>query len=118
LRPSPPSNGNSRRGWCSLFVHGMLAAMHPPDFNPNHRLSDWPACFLEATCPACGKVTIVPVRMLRGDGDAPLLAIARRLRCSPCKVPAVYLLAGRTRRFLGGPSADWALELVPGAPLK
>jgi hypothetical protein len=63
-----------------------------------------------------GKVTIVAVRMLLVGGDGPLLAIARRLQCSACRVRAapVYLLAGRTRNFLGGPFPDWAIELVPG----
>src|SRR3954463_3499560 len=28
--------------------------MHPPPFNPNHRLSDWPDCVLELRC-RCGR---------------------------------------------------------------
>jgi hypothetical protein len=90
--------------------------MHPPDFNPNHRLSDWPECFIEAGCPTCGKVTIAAVKMLLAGGrDAPLLETVKRFKCSACKVTAapVYLVAGRTRRFVGGPRPDLAVELVP-----
>jgi predicted RNA-binding Zn-ribbon protein involved in translation (DUF1610 family) len=99
------------------FRSRQTAQMHPPDFNPNHRLSDWPDCFIEAGCPQCGKTTIVSVKMLRGGGDALLVGIAGRLRCAACGVKAapVYLLAGRTRSFMGGPRPDWAIELVPWA---
>jgi hypothetical protein len=90
--------------------------MHPPDFNPNHRLSDWPGCFIEVGCPQCGKVTIAAVKMLLAGGrDAPVLEAVRRFRCSACQVPGapIYLMAGHNRRFTGGPSPDWAIELVP-----
>ena len=90
--------------------------MHPPRFLPTHAIQDWPHCHLEARCPACGKVVVVPLRMLRLDyGGARVLDIVAKLRCATCKVkPApVYLCASPHRTSLGGPATDWAIELVP-----
>ncbi len=90
--------------------------MHPPDFRLDHRLSDWPGCCLEVRCPCSPRVTTFPIRLLvERHGDRPFRAVLTRLRCSTCKGrPApVYLVAGHHRTFLGGPPAEWALELVP-----
>ncbi len=90
--------------------------MHPPDFHRDQRLSDWPAYTLEVRCPCSPRSTTFPVRLLiERHGDRSFRAVLTRLQCSTCKGrPApVYLVAGHHRTFLGGPSADWALELVP-----
>ena len=91
--------------------------MHPPPFNPNHVIADWPDCHLELGCPTCGKVTIISLRMFgRDHGRILVLDLVSRLRCQAYRVAAapVYLCASHHRRHLGGgPSPDWALELVP-----
>jgi hypothetical protein len=61
-------------------------------------------------------VTIAALRMLlRSHGRVPLLDLAGRFRCQEygAKAAPVFLCAGRTRTFQGGPKADWAIELVP-----
>ena len=78
--------------------------MHPPSFNPNHVISDWPDCCLELGCPAYGKVTIVSLRMFGRDyGRLRVLDLVRRLRCQACRVAAapVFLCASYHRRHLG-----------------
>jgi hypothetical protein len=90
--------------------------MHPPEFSPQHRLSDWPDCFLEVHC--CKGVVISPIPLLiKRSGDGPFADILRRLRCSAChrKPAPVYLLASRHRLFCGGEQPGWAIELVPSA---
>jgi hypothetical protein len=90
---------------------------HPPPFNTNDRLSDWPLCMIEAGCPKCEKRTVMPISaMLRGKPDARIMDVARRLRCDRCGVHAapVFLCEGFHRQGgYGGPSPGWALELVP-----
>lgn len=91
--------------------------MHPPPFRPTHTIADWPDCHLELHCPDCRKMTFAALRMFRLDyGGARVLDLVARLKCSACGVkPApVFLVAGQTRSFSGGPSPDWAIELVPG----
>jgi hypothetical protein len=90
--------------------------MHPPPFHPDHRLADWHDCFVEGNCPKCGKVTVFSIRMVGVQrGQVRILELVSRLRCSECDVPPapVYLVAGRSRRFLGGHRPDWAIEIVP-----
>jgi hypothetical protein len=91
--------------------------MHPPAFCLDHRLSDWPGCFLEIQC--CKGVTLLPVRLLLSQhGDRTFKTLIKQLRCDRCgKNPApVYLCASHFRRASGmGAMADWAIELV-GAP--
>ena len=90
--------------------------MHPPRFLPTHTIQDWPDCHLEAECPACGKKVVVPLRMLRLDyGGARVLDVVAKLQCRVCSVkPApVFLGASATRAVVGGPAADWSIELVP-----
>jgi hypothetical protein len=36
--------------------------MHPPQFRPTHKLSDWPECVIELQC--CGGSVGYPVRLL------------------------------------------------------
>ena len=95
--------------------------MHPPEFRPDHqRLSDWPACWLEVRCPCSPRTAMLPVRLLiERHGDRLFRRVLDGRRCSACKGPPapVYLIAGTTRRFGGGPLADWSIELVrPLAP--
>ena len=90
--------------------------MHPPSFDPDHRLSDWPACCLELRCPCSPRLTILPIRLLiERHGDRPFRGVLARLQCSACKGrPApVYLVAGHNRTFMYGPPAEWSVELVP-----
>jgi hypothetical protein len=89
--------------------------MHPPSFHASHTIADWPECHLDARCPGCAKTVVIPLRMLRLDfGGARILDIVAKLRCHSCGVkPApVHLCASPHRTFLGGPQADWAIELV------
>ena len=88
------------------------AAMHPPPFRPDHRLSDWLDCSLELC--RCKDTTVYPVRLLVAQhGNRTFEQVLSRLRCQRCgKKPApVYLCAG-SRRHSGGAAADWAIELV------
>lgn len=93
--------------------------MHPPDWNPNHHLSDWPECILEIHCEACPYArAYFPIKLLLKErGDATFSAILPRLKCKKCGARAgpVYLVAGNHREFCGGARPNWALELVPGA---
>jgi hypothetical protein len=91
--------------------------MHPPPFNPNHRLSDWPDCILELRC-RCGRSSAPAVRLLRERlGDPTFAALLPRLRCSGCGLPPghVYLCAGHHRETHGGPEVrDWAVLVLKG----
>src|SRR3954451_21341288 len=52
---------------CSCSGQGEIPpcrVLHPPSFNPSHRLSDWPDCVLELRC-RCGRITTPAVRLLR-----------------------------------------------------
>jgi hypothetical protein len=67
-------------------------SMHPPAFCLDHRLSDWPGCFLEIQC--CKGVTLLPVRLLLSQhGDRTFKTLIKKLRCDRCgKSPApIYL---------------------------
>jgi len=94
--------------------------VHPPDFSIHHRLSDWPDCRIEASCPGCaGRIVVLPVRLLLQErGDRPFKDLTRGLRCSACggKPAPVYLVAGLTRQACMGPPPSWAVELVPCPP--
>jgi hypothetical protein len=86
--------------------------MHPPQFLPNHHLSDWPSCALEITC--CKGISVYPVKLLIAKrGDLMFRDVLARLRCPACgaKPAPVYLCAGH-REYAGGTPADWAIELV------
>ena len=89
--------------------------MHPPQFRPTHKLSDWPHCIVELRC--CGGSVNYPVRLLvERMGDMTFEALVKRLRCKRCgktKPAPVYLNAGRHRTACGGPEPDWSVELVP-----
>ena len=92
--------------------------MHPPPFNPGHVIADWPDCHLELGCPKCSRVTVISLRMFQQDySRVRVIDLVSRLRCQECRLPAapVYLCAShyRARTGGGGPSPDWALELVP-----
>jgi hypothetical protein len=90
---------------------------HPPPFNANDRLSDWPLCLIEAACSECGRRTVIPISLLfRTQPDARIMDVARRLRCGTCGIHAapVYLCEGFHRQGgHGGPQPGWSLELVP-----
>ena len=106
----------TRSSLAFLICSGQTGAMHPPRFHPHHTIGDWPDCHLEVRCPTCGKMVIVALRMFRLDyGGARVLDLVSKLTCRACGVkPApVFLCAGTTRSFTGGPAADWAIELVP-----
>ncbi len=93
--------------------------MHPSDYHPSHRLSDWPDCVLEVRCPCSGRVTLLPTRFLiERRGDQTIRAVLTALRCSACKgKPApVFLVAGPCRTSNFGPPPAWALELVLDLP--
>jgi hypothetical protein len=89
--------------------------MHPPQFRPTHKLSDWPECVIELQC--CGGSVGYPVRLLiKRRGDMTFENLVKRLRCNRCgksKPAPVYLVAGHHRTARFGPDADWAVELVP-----
>ena len=89
--------------------------MHPPRFLSNHRLLDWPDCFLELHC--CKGKTLYPVRLLaERSGNLTIAELLARLRCEKCRRKMrgpVYLCAGHQREFQGGAVPDWSLELVP-----
>jgi hypothetical protein len=93
-----------------------VRAAAPAALHHAHTIADWPDCHLELHCPQCGKMTFTALRMFRlGYGGTRVLDLVAKLRCSACGVPAapLYLVAGQTRSFTGGPSPDWAIELVP-----
>lgn len=89
--------------------------MHPPPFLLQHRLMDWPECFLELHC--CKGTTVYPVRLLAERRGNPTFAeTLARLRCSTCGGKAqgpVYLCAGQSREFHGGGPPDWSIMIVP-----
>jgi hypothetical protein len=89
--------------------------MHPPLFRVQHHLSDWPDCVIELHC--CGGSVGLPVSLLtQRRGDITFETLLKRLRCKRCgksKPAPVYLVAGHHRTARYGPTADWAVELVP-----
>ena len=90
--------------------------MHPPAFDLDHTLADWPACCLEVRCPCSPHMIQLAARTLtERHGNRRFRDILGALRCSKCrgKPGPVYLVAGFHRTFARGPGADWALELVP-----
>ncbi len=92
--------------------------MHPPPFNPDHLLSDWPDCRLEVRCPKCRHTAFIPIAIIRAQhGDRSFRRVLAALRCGQCEaVPApVYLLAGETRVHCYGGPPGWAIELVKSA---
>src|SRR5437764_11690797 len=104
---------------CSCSVQGEIPpcrAMHPPPFNPNHRLSDWPDCVRELRC-RCGRITTPAIRLLRErcGRDPSFAELLSRLRCQGCGAPppdCVWLCAGYHRDTHGGPEVrDWAVVL-------
>ena len=86
----------------------------PLPFSPEHRLSQWLACSLEIRCPCSPRVVLIPIRLLRGDGDRRLKDVVSALRCCLCRGrPApVYLVAGQHRQRCGGAGPNWAVEVV------
>ncbi len=63
-------------------------------------------------------MSIPSIKMLRSQlGDVTFADLLPRLVCRHCRArPApVYLCASPHRTFYGGPSPDWAIELVPPA---
>ena len=89
--------------------------MHPPTWNQNHRLLDWPGCSLDLACAVCGSSTMYPCRLLaQRHGDHTFAAVLPRLKCKKCKKhpQEIYLVAGHHRKLgSGGPGADWSLPL-------
>ena len=83
-------------------------------FRRDQRLSDWPMCCVEARCPACGRCSIAPTRLLLAGGDRTFADLAERLKCSACdaKPAPVYLCSGHNRRGGKGISPNWAVEMV------
>jgi hypothetical protein len=80
----------------------MPAAVHPPPFRRQQRLSDWPDCRLELHC--CRGQSVYPVRlMLRDHGDRTFAEVLAKLRCRQCGRPPapVYLCAGTSRAHHG-----------------
>ena len=65
------------------------AWVHPPRFSINHRLSDWPECWLELHCPSgSGRSVDYAVRLLmQHQGDATFERALRALRCKCCNKP-------------------------------
>ena len=76
--------------------------MHPPQFRPTHKLSDWPHCIVELHC--CGGSVDYPVQLLiKRRGDMAFKDLVRRLRCKRCgrSNPApVYVVAGASSHSL------------------
>ena len=90
--------------------------MHPPPFSAEHRLSDWPECWLELHCPCSPGTKLYPIRLLlQRHGDRRFGAVLIQLRCGACqgKPAPVYLVAGCHRTFCYGPPPNWCVELVP-----
>jgi hypothetical protein len=89
--------------------------MHPPPFDPNHRLLDWPKCKIEFHC-SCGMIAFYPTALLaHRHGNRTFRQILKRAKCSryQSRPVAAWLCAGekRTPEF-GGGDPDWAIELV------
>ena len=86
----------------------------PLPFSLEHRLSHWLACSLEVRCPCSPRVALIPIRLLRGDGDRRLKDVVSALRCRLCRGrPApVYLVAGQHRQQSGLAGPNWAVEVV------
>ena len=84
--------------------------MHPPDFHPDQRLSDWPHCCVEINCACTGRCSIPPIRMImKNYGDLTFRELLAKLRCEKCgQRPApVYLVAGHHRKYAFGPPTCW-----------
>ena len=88
--------------------------MDVPTFRRDYHLSDWPTCCVEARCPACGRSSIAPVKLLMASGDRTFDDLATRLKCSACgaKPAPVYLCSGHARQRCKGISPSWAVEIV------
>jgi hypothetical protein len=102
---------------------GENTRVHPPPFRYDHKLSDWPDCWLEMRCRKCnGRSAVTPMKLLiRKHGDRTFLDLIPRLRCSQCRSAAapVYLCASPQRTGgYGGPGTDWAIEIVPENELR
>ena len=99
----------------------MSEQNHPPPFSPTQRLSQWMGCTLEVRCPCSPRVVLLPIRLLRGDGDRRLKDAVAALRCRLChgRPAPVYLVAGHHRQRHGGAGPNWAIEVIeaPLAPL-
>lgn len=97
----------------------MLGQMHPPPWNPNHRLLDWPDCSLDLAC-SCGSSVMYPCKLLASrHGNRTFAEVLPRLKCKRCHIvpPEIFLVGGYHRQFgSGGPSPDWSLPLVRPAP--
>jgi hypothetical protein len=91
--------------------------MHPPVFRRDHRLRDWPGCWLELRSPRCRNTVVAATKMLMSrHGNRTFDEVLGRLRCQKCRVPPapVFLCATPHRNGgHGGPPPDWAIELVP-----
>lgn len=89
--------------------------MHPPPWNQNHRLMDWPGCSIELRCPGCTATCMYPCKLLASQhGNRTFVDVLPRLVCKRCRLhPAeIYLVAGHHRNFgSGGPGPDWSLPL-------
>jgi hypothetical protein len=89
--------------------------MHPPTFRLQHRLLDWPECFLEVSC--CKGRTLYPIKLLADRrGNPTFEEVLARLRCSTCGCNPrgpVYLCAGHAREFNSGGPPDWSIQILP-----
>ena len=89
--------------------------MHPPPWNQNHRLLDWPDCWLELRC-VCPHVSLYPCKLMaKHHGNRTFAEVLGRVTCSKCRRRpfSVYLCAGAHRtKGHGGPAPDWAIQLV------
>ena len=97
----------------------MSEQNHPQPFSPTQRLSQWMGCTLEVRCPCSPRVVLLPVRLLRGDGDRRISDAVAALWCRLCRGrPApVYLVAGQHRQRCGGAGPDWAVEVIGPPPV-
>ena len=88
--------------------------MHPPQWNQNHRLLDWPDCTLDLACASCGCSSQPSCKLLAGrHGNRTFAEVLPRLKCAKCRRPPVevYLVAGHHRKLMPGPDPDWSLPL-------
>lgn len=89
---------------------------HPPHWNQNDRLLEWPECILDLSCASCRSSCGYPCKLLaQRHGNRTFVDVVPRLRCKQCGKPPheVYLVAGHHRTFRsGGPPPDWSLPLV------
>jgi hypothetical protein len=57
--------------------------MHPPQFRPTHKLSDWPECVIELQCGG-GSVGYPVGLLIKRKGDMTFENLVKRLRCQRC----------------------------------